>query len=96
MVKSPLPTIGICLCYVGFVKVLGPQLMKNREPFNIRWLMVAYNFIMVGVSTYLFWKLGVHGWFGKYDYRCQPVDYTDSEDAIGVSILFYTLDKDNT
>jgi len=46
--------------------------------------MVAYNFLMVGVSVYLFWKLGIHGWFGKYNYACQPVDYTDSEDAISV------------
>jgi len=85
MVRNPLPTIGLCLSYVAFVKVIGPHLMKNRKPFDIRWLMVAYNFSMVGVSTYLFWKLGIHGWFGKYDYRCQPVDYSDSDDAIGMA-----------
>lgn len=87
MVQNPIPTIGLCLCYVGFVKYLGPHLMKDREPLNIRWLMVAYNFIMVIVSTYLFYKLGVHGWFGKYNYCCQPVDYTDSDDAIGMASI---------
>lgn len=87
MVKSPLPTLGLCLSYVVFVKVIGPRLMKNREPFNIRWLMITYNLVMVAVSTYIFWMLGVYGWFGKYNYLCQPVDYSNSEDAIGVSII---------
>lgn len=86
MVKSPLPTLGLCLSYVVFVKVIGPRLMKNREPFNIRWLMITYNLVMVAVSTYIFWMLGIYGWFGKYNYLCQPVDYSNSEDAIGVSI----------
>lgn len=72
------------------MKKLGPHWMRNREPFDIRWLMVAYNSLMVMVSCYLTWKLGVHGWFGKYNYRCQPVDYSDSEDAIGVRIAYET------
>ncbi|KAI1280910.1 putative protein for very long chain fatty acid elongation [Halotydeus destructor] len=95
MVRSPLPTIGLCLSYVMFVKVIGPYLMRDRKPFDIRWLMVAYNFLMVGVSTYLFYKLGVHGWFGKYNYRCQPVDYSDSEDAIGMADIawWYYISK---
>ncbi|KAI1280912.1 putative protein for very long chain fatty acid elongation [Halotydeus destructor] len=85
LVQSPLPTISFCLSYVLFVKVIGPRWMKGKEPLNIRWLMVAYNFVMVAVSIWLFWKLGIHGWFGKYDYRCQPVDYSGSEDAINMA-----------
>ncbi|XP_013794017.2 elongation of very long chain fatty acids protein AAEL008004-like [Limulus polyphemus] len=79
--QGPGPTITICLSYVYFVKVLGPLLMKNREPYNLRWVMVLYNFFMVYASIYLFLKLGFLGWFGKYDYRCQPVDYSDHPDA---------------
>ncbi|XP_076307424.1 very long chain fatty acid elongase AAEL008004-like isoform X2 [Tachypleus tridentatus] len=79
--QGPGPTITICLSYVYFVKVLGPLLMKNREPLNLRWVMVLYNFFMVYTSVYLFLKLGFLGWFGKYDYRCQPVDYSDHPDA---------------
>ena len=86
MVRSPLPTLAMCLTYAAVVKVIGPRLMKHREPFNIRGLMVFYNLSMVVVSTWIWWKLGKYGWFGKYNYCCQPVDYSDSEDAIGVSM----------
>lgn len=50
---------------------------------------------MVGLSCFLFFGLGNHGWFGKYDYRCQPVDYSDSPDAIGMARFawFYYLTK---
>lgn len=85
LVNSPFPTMAICLSYAFFVNKIGPRLMKNRKPLDIRWLMVAYNLIMVGISSYLFYGLGVYGWFGKYDYRCQPVDYTNSKDAIGMA-----------
>ncbi|KFM83442.1 Elongation of very long chain fatty acids protein, partial [Stegodyphus mimosarum] len=36
MMQSPLPTLIICLSYVYVVKYLGPNLMKNREPLDIR------------------------------------------------------------
>ncbi len=79
---SPMPTIGLCLAYVCLVKWAGPCLMKRRQPFNIRTVMVVYNFAMVLLSLYLFVKLGIYGWFGSYNYRCQPVDY--SQESIEV------------
>jgi hypothetical protein len=47
LMQSPWPTVGICLSYVYLVKYLGPALMKDREAFNIRYLMSTYNFAMV-------------------------------------------------
>ncbi|RWS13411.1 elongation of very long chain fatty acids protein-like protein, partial [Dinothrombium tinctorium] len=82
LMQGPFATLSICLSYVIMVKFLGPQLMKNRDPLNVRWLMIIYNFAMVFVSLYIFMKMGIHGWFGKYDYTCQPVDYSDSYDAV--------------
>lgn len=82
MMQSPWPTISICLLYVYVVKFLAPAFMKDREPMNIRTFMVIYNFLMVIVSFVTFYLLGHYGWFGKYNWRCQPVDYSDNEDAI--------------
>lgn len=65
--------------------------MRDRKPFDLRWLMVGYNFAMVAVSYILFYKLGVHGWFGKYNYKCQPVDYSNSEDAIGMATYAWVM-----
>jgi hypothetical protein len=90
LVQSPFPTLALCLTYGFVVKVAGPAFMKHREPVSIRWLMIAYNFVMVILSTWLFFNLGRYGWFNKYDYRCQPVDYSDSPDAMGMaSVAWY-------
>jgi elongation of very long chain fatty acids protein 7 len=95
LMQSPWPTIGICLSYVYLVKYLGPALMKDREPYNIRYLMAFYNFAMVLISVYIFLKLGFYGWFGKYNYKCQPVDYSNSIEAIGMAHLswWYYISK---
>ncbi|XP_065331909.1 very long chain fatty acid elongase AAEL008004-like [Cloeon dipterum] len=79
LMSSPLPTLSICLSYVYIVKVLGPKLMENRKPFELRRVLIAYNAFQVVFSTWLFYELGMSGWLtGDYNYRCQPVDYTNS------------------
>ncbi|GFQ72207.1 elongation of very long chain fatty acids protein AAEL008004 [Trichonephila clavata] len=92
---GPAPTLSICLSYVLFVKWIGPYIMRNRPPLNIRWLMILYNFAMVIISTYIFLELGILGWFGKYNWKCQPVDYTDNPDATAMAHLawWYYLSK---
>ncbi|XP_055932221.1 elongation of very long chain fatty acids protein 1-like [Argiope bruennichi] len=44
----------IIFCYVMFVNIIGPRLMKNRKPFDLRWLMVPYNIALVIVNFYVF------------------------------------------
>lgn len=90
--KSPWLTLSICLGYIFVVKYAGPKFMANRKAFELRELMIVYNMLMVVVSFVLFYKFGVHGWFGKYDIRCQPVDYSNSENALAMlhtSWLYY-------
>ena len=43
LMSNPLPVIGIVAAYLYFVLKLGPALMKNREPLNIKPVMLAYN-----------------------------------------------------
>ncbi|GFR03644.1 elongation of very long chain fatty acids protein, partial [Trichonephila clavata] len=35
------------LMYVLAVKRVGPSLMENRKPFDLRYVMIAYNFLIV-------------------------------------------------
>lgn len=99
LVNTPFPTMAICLSYAFFVNKIGPKLMESRSPLNIRWLMVSYNLIMVVLSSYLFYGLGIYGWFpgrsNSYDYRCQPVDFSNSKDAIGMATFawYYYITK---
>lgn len=48
------------LASVGYLLMvwLGPKLMKNRKPFNLQALMVAYNVLLVTLSAYMFVEVG--------------------------------------
>ncbi|KAG0729944.1 Elongation of very long chain fatty acids protein AAEL008004 [Chionoecetes opilio] len=87
LMDSPWPTFFFCISYVLLVKVIGPRYMKNRPPFDLRRLLVYYNASQVIFSTWLFYEIGMGGWFTHYSFRCQPVDYSDNPSAIRVSGL---------
>ena len=50
--RTPEPALLIVAAYLMFVYV-GPRLMVNRQPLNIRALIVVYNFAMVALSAYM-------------------------------------------
>lgn len=39
------------------LQVVGPKYMENRKPFNLRYILIAYNFIQVIFSTWLFYEV---------------------------------------
>lgn len=57
MMSSPLPTIAICASYAYFSKVLGPRLMENRKPFNLRNILIFYNAFQTVFSTWIFYEV---------------------------------------
>jgi hypothetical protein len=54
LMSSPFPTLAICLSYIYVVKVLGPRLMENRKPMELRKVLVYYNLFQVLFSIWLF------------------------------------------
>lgn len=59
--------------------------MENRKPFELRKVLIVYNFLQVLFSTWLFYEACTAGWFAGYSFRCQPVDYSRSAQAMRVS-----------
>lgn len=53
LVYSPVPVAFIFLLYLGVVW-LGPRLMRNRQPVDLKVVLIVYNFAMVGLSAYMF------------------------------------------
>ena len=62
--------------------------MENRKPFQLRGILIVYNFIQVLFSTWLFYEAYATGWFNGYSFRCQPVDYSRSPLAMRVGFFF--------
>ncbi|KAI0219257.1 Elongation of very long chain fatty acids protein, partial [Lamellibrachia satsuma] len=90
MMASPWPTVFITLAYVYTVEVGLPRFMADRKPYNIRQIMLVYNFAMVILSGYIFMEFGLSGWFTGYSLGCQPVDYSQSvKSMVNICWWFY-------
>ncbi|KAJ8881786.1 hypothetical protein PR048_018272 [Dryococelus australis] len=67
MMGSPIPTLAICLSYAYFAKVLGPRLMENKKPFDLRQVLIVYNFLQMVFSAWIFNEDLV--WLGVFQYQ---------------------------
>ena len=54
LMSSPAPTLVICLAYLLVVRVLGPMFMRNREPYSLKYPMLAYNLFQVLFNGWIF------------------------------------------
>ncbi|KAI5139764.1 Elongation Of Very Long Chain Fatty Acids Protein 1 [Manis pentadactyla] len=82
LMGSPLVMTSILLTYVYFVVSLGPRIMANRKPFQLRGFMIVYNFSLVALSLYIVYEFLMSGWLSTYTWRCDPVDYSNSPEAL--------------
>ncbi|XP_075887713.1 ELOVL fatty acid elongase 8a [Nelusetta ayraudi] len=81
LVYSPVPIICIFLCYLAVIW-LGPKIMARRQPLNLKAVLIVYNFLMVGLSAYMFYEFTASSWLARYSLLCQPVDYSSSSLAM--------------
>lgn len=77
--SGPWSTLAMIAAYLYFVKILGPELMKDRKPFQLRGLMVFYNFTMVAVSAWMFYEGSLLTNFGINVWGCQLIDYNSQD-----------------
>jgi hypothetical protein len=53
LMSSPWPIATILAAYLYFVLSFGPKYMANKKPFQLKEVLVAYNFIQVIFSVFL-------------------------------------------
>ncbi|KAG8195036.1 hypothetical protein JTE90_029617 [Oedothorax gibbosus] len=44
LIRYPSVSIAIVIAYILFVKWIGPAIMANRKPFELKYLMIVYDF----------------------------------------------------
>lgn len=82
--SSPVPGASIIIGYLYFVLSWGPKHMEHRKAYRLKNVLVFYNFLQVLLSTWLFYE-GLDGaWLKNYNWKCEPVDYSYSPDALRV------------
>ncbi|XP_076277891.1 stuck in traffic [Lasioglossum baleicum] len=95
MIASPVPGISLLIGYLYFCLSWGPKQMEHRKPYQLRNILVVYNFLQVLLSCWLFYE-GLDGaWLRKYSWKCQPVDFSTSPEAMRVArgVYIYFLAK---
>ncbi|XP_076230987.1 stuck in traffic isoform X2 [Calliopsis andreniformis] len=95
LIPSPVPGLSIIVGYLYFVLSWGPKQMEHRKPYQMKNVLIVYNFLQVLLSFWLFYE-GMDGaWLRKYSWKCQPVDFSNSPEALRVArgVYVYFLAK---
>lgn len=72
---------SILLTYVYFVLTWASH-HGQSEAFQLRGFMIVYNFSLVALSLYIVYEFLMSGWLSTYTWRCDPVDYSNSPEAL--------------
>ncbi|XP_062308339.1 elongation of very long chain fatty acids protein 1-like [Osmerus eperlanus] len=98
MMQSPVYMSAILLSYLFIVLFAGPRLMANSKPFQLKEVMVIYNFSLVGLSALTVYEFLMSGWATTYTWRCDPCDYSDSPQGLRVShrIMLFPFSLDGS
>ncbi|XP_072245757.1 elongation of very long chain fatty acids protein 1b [Leuresthes tenuis] len=82
LMQSPIPMTAILLCYLLFVLYVGPRMMANRKPLQLKEAMIVYNFTLVALSVFIVFEFLMSGWATTYTWRCDAIDTSDSPQAL--------------
>lgn len=58
LMQSPVPIMILFVSYI-FLVLVSPRVMKNVQPLNLKAVLIPYNFILVGLSIYMFLEVHV-------------------------------------
>ncbi|XP_031639666.1 elongation of very long chain fatty acids protein 4-like [Contarinia nasturtii] len=93
-VDSPFPTLAITLGYLLTVWI-GPRIMRNRKPFELKQTLLTYNLAMSVLNFYIAFELLVASISLKYNYLCQPYKpiYSTGELRITNAVWWFYFSK---
>uniref|UniRef100_A0A1B6KN03 Elongation of very long chain fatty acids protein n=1 Tax=Graphocephala atropunctata TaxID=36148 RepID=A0A1B6KN03_9HEMI len=96
MISTPFVIVAIVIVYNVFVQCLGPWWMAGRKPYNLRPIIILYDFIQIMINFWMvFTILRATFWTGKYNIFCQPVETGTSPEEILImdTVYCYFLTK---
>jgi len=66
----------VLACTISYLLFLwiGPKIMKNRAPIEMRWLLVVYNMGLMALSLYMMIEIILSTYAANYGITCQVYD----------------------
>ncbi|TNN69244.1 Elongation of very long chain fatty acids protein 1 [Liparis tanakae] len=74
LMQNPLPMSAILLSYLLFVMYLGPRMMANRKPFQLKEAMIVYNFTLVALSLVIVHEMVRVAWLFWFSKIIELID----------------------
>jgi len=85
---NPAPTVFFIILYLLFV-FFGQWWMENRKPFELKWVRVVYNAVIICLSGYMFVEILYLSIASHYNYGCTPVDYSNDPLALRMAAVLW-------
>ncbi|XP_026283077.1 elongation of very long chain fatty acids protein AAEL008004 [Frankliniella occidentalis] len=82
LMSSPAYPLWLSIVYLFLVLVAGPRYMKNRPAYKLNTFTFYYNIFQVFACIFILHGCLNSGWLTTYNWLCQPVDYSDSPEAM--------------
>lgn len=90
MSGGPLPIILIVSCYVYFIRVAGPRMMKSRPAYDLKWTIRIYNIAMSLSNFYMFWRVSILTKYGLNYFGCKRVGNTrEDNELVDIAFLYF-------
>ncbi|VEN54526.1 unnamed protein product [Callosobruchus maculatus] len=89
LMSSPLYPLAIIFCYFYFIYNLGPRLMQNRKPFELKNVLIAYNAIQILSNLYIFYEAIIELFIRTDSWDCQTVDYSVNPRSIHILKVYH-------
>lgn len=95
LIPSPFPTFLTAFAYIIFSWKLGPYLMKDKEPFQLKYPLIIYNMLMMYLNFHIFKELLIGMVEAGYSFPCQdfPTSNTPADMRIAAAIWWYFFSK---
>ncbi|KAG9508963.1 Elongation of very long chain fatty acids protein, partial [Fragariocoptes setiger] len=88
LMRTPWPIVGMTCVYIWFVKFVGPAIMRDRKPYELRTVIRIYNLAMAVWNAFGFFTACQLVNYGLETFGCLPVD-PNQRDPKTLSQLYY-------
>lgn len=93
MSGGPVPIVLIVSAYLYFVRRAGPQFMKQRQAYEMKFLIRTYNILMSAINMYIFYRVAVLTRFGLNYFGCKQVGRTREDNELVTMAFLYFATK---
>lgn len=81
LMSSPIKPVLLIAAYFYFIYNLGPRLMKDRKPFELKWVLRIFNLFQILSNTFIVARAS-HVIWNHMNWSCEKIDYSNNPHAV--------------